>query len=43
LTDGQLEFQIDGKKSFGIDYKDIALSNVNGNNEVMFEFAGDAE
>jgi len=38
-----MEFQVDKKRCFGIQYKDIAISSVNGKNEVVFEFAGEVE
>jgi len=41
LTDKCLEFQVDHKPCFQINYKDIALSSANGKNEVALEFAGD--
>ena len=43
LKDGEMEFQVDSKRCFGIQYKDIALSSANGKNEVAFEFAQDGE
>jgi structure-specific recognition protein 1 len=38
-----MEFQVDGQRCFGIRYKDIAISNANGKNEVALEFNQDAE
>lgn len=43
LNEDNLEFLVDGKKCFQINYKDIAISKANGKNEVAFEFAGEAE
>lgn len=43
LRDDEFEFQVDGKKAFGVKYKDIALSSANGKNEVALEFAQDGE
>lgn len=38
-----MEFRVDNARCFGINYKDIAISNANGKNEVAFEFVQDAE
>ena len=43
LKDDEMEFQVDGQRSFGIKYKDIALSSANNKNEVALEFAQDGE
>jgi structure-specific recognition protein 1 len=38
-----LAFSINNQKCFVINYKDIALSNANGKNEVALEFTQDAQ
>jgi structure-specific recognition protein 1 len=44
LDKENMSFSVNGQKSFVINYKDIALSNASGKNEVALEFAheGDA-
>jgi structure-specific recognition protein 1 len=39
LKENELEFQVDSRRCFSINYKDIALSSASGKNEVAFEFA----
>lgn len=36
-----MAFSVNGQKCFVINYKDIALSNASGKNEVALEFAQD--
>jgi structure-specific recognition protein 1 len=43
LENDKMNFTVENKPCFSIDYKDIALASANGANEVAFEFAGEAE
>lgn len=43
LKDKEMEFLVDNKRAFAINYKDIALSSANGKNEVALEFATENE
>ena len=43
LNQTDLEFQVDNKHCFSIPYNQIAISTATNKNEVLFEFAGDAE
>jgi structure-specific recognition protein 1 len=38
LDSNNLLFSVNGQKCFTIDYKDIAISNASGKNEVAMEF-----
>lgn len=38
LEDDRMSFTVNGQKCFVINYKDIALSNASGKNEVTLEF-----
>jgi len=43
LTENHLEFLVENKPCFQIQYKDIALANAKDANEVALEFAGDEQ
>ena len=38
LGDDQMSFTVNGQRCFVINYKDIALTNASGKNEVALEF-----
>jgi len=41
MNEEAIDFLVDKKSCFQINYKDIALCSANGKNEVALEFAGD--
>ena len=43
LSENHLEFLVENKPCFQIQYKDIALANAKDANEVALEFAGDEQ
>ena len=43
LNKENMSFSVNGQKCFVINYKDIALSNASGKNELALEFQQDAE
>lgn len=43
LEQDHLSFAVNNQKCFVINYKDIAISNASGKNEVALEFQQDAE
>lgn len=43
LAEENMTFSVNGQQCFVINYKDIALSNANGKNEVALEFQQEAQ